>query len=347
LATAGALAATTSFPLAAAEPTMKIRVGQIGTKHPHAGGKISTLRKLSDVFEVVGVVEPDAQRRAQVENTAPYQGVKWLSMDELLNSPGLQAVAVESHVQGLLDAAEACIAADLHIHLDKPAGESFEHFQKIVAQAKAKKRIIQMGYMFRGNPGFRFLYQAVRNGWLGEIFEIHGVMSKAVGDSGREFLSQFPGGSMFELGCHLVDALVTVLGKPDRVTAFPRQTRDDGVVDNSLAAFEYPQATATLRSAVVEIEGQRRRQFIVCGTQGTIEIHPLETPRLRLTLDRPRGDFKKGPQEVPLPKSPGRYDEQLLHLANAIAGKEPYEYSLDHDLAVQETVLRASGVWKQ
>ena len=36
----------------------RIRVGQIGTKHAHAAGKMSTLRKYDELFEVVGVVEP-------------------------------------------------------------------------------------------------------------------------------------------------------------------------------------------------------------------------------------------------------------------------------------------------
>ncbi len=38
-----------------------------------------------------------------------------------------------------------------------------------------------MGYMFRHNPAFKFCFQAAQNGWLGDVFEIHGVISKAIG----------------------------------------------------------------------------------------------------------------------------------------------------------------------
>ena len=47
----------------AADMHSKIRIGQIGTRHAHASGKIEAMRKLSDLFEVFGVVEPDSERR--------------------------------------------------------------------------------------------------------------------------------------------------------------------------------------------------------------------------------------------------------------------------------------------
>ncbi len=80
---------------------------------------------------------------------------------------------------------------------------------------------------------------------------------------------------------------------------------------------------------------------MVCGTGGTIEIEPLEPPRLTLTLDRPQGKFKQGTQVVELPKTTGRYDGCLKSLAAAIAGEKKYEYDAVHDEAVQECVLRA------
>jgi predicted dehydrogenase len=178
------------------------------------------------------------------------------------------------------------------------------------------------------------------------VFELHGVMSKMVGASTRRQIAEYPGGTMFELGCHLIDAMVAALGGPDRVTAFPRRTRpeQDDLVDNMLAVFEYPKATATVRSAVVEVEGFRRRQFVVCGDQGTVDIRPLEPPRLLLALAEPRGHFKRGYQEVELPAMPGRYDEQLAELARIIRGEIESPYPPSHDLAVHEAILRASGL---
>ncbi|HJN10832.1 MAG: Gfo/Idh/MocA family oxidoreductase [Pirellulaceae bacterium] len=332
--------------VAAAETSSRIRIGQIGTKHAHASGKMATMRKFSDDYEVVGVVEPDANQRKRMEATSVYRGLNWMTTEQLLAVEGLQAVAVEAEVRDLLAMAHRCIAAKLHVHLDKPAGENLPEFKRLLDASTRHQRVVQMGYMYRYNPAFQFLFNAVKQGWLGQIFEIDAVMSKTVNANTRKQLARYPGGSMFELGCHLMDAIVYVAGKPDRVTAFNRQTRPDhdNLLDNCLAVLEYPKTTATIRSALIEVDGGRRRQFVVCGDQGTIDIRPLEPPRLTLTLDQPRDGFKKGTQEVELPALGGRYDADFKDLAKIIRGEKSADFSVDHDLAVQAAVLNASGI---
>ena len=69
-----------------------------------------------------------------------------------------------------------------------------------------------MGYVYRYNPGFKFIFKAVKEGLLGDIVEVDGVMSKKVNDATRQQLARYPGGTMFELGCHLIDELSTLGG---------------------------------------------------------------------------------------------------------------------------------------
>jgi len=348
--TAAAGVAAAGSPLARAAsadpPRRRVKVGQIGTAHAHAGGKMDALRRLTDQYEVVGVVEPDAALREAAQRQAVYRDLRWMTEPELLDTPGLQAVAVETAVRDLIPTAARCIAAGMHLHLDKPAGDSLPAFQRVLDDAARQRLTIQMGYMFRNNPAFQFCFRAVREGWLGDVFEVHAVISKKDPVSQRRRLTEFAGGTMFELGCHVIDAVVAVLGKPERVTPFLRRTRPDldNLADNTLAVLEYPQATCTVRSSLVEVEGGQRRQFVVCGDQGTIDIRPLEPPALRLALQQPRSAFRRGYQEVPLPKMPGRYDDQLAELAKIIRGEMEHPYPPEHDLAVQETVLHASGM---
>jgi predicted dehydrogenase len=323
----------------------KIRAAQIGTKHAHASGKIGTMRKFNELYDVVAVVEPDDTRWNAVKDSAPYKGVSRVTEKELLSDNALQLVCVETEVRDLLATAERCVKAGKHIHLDKPAGEDLQHFARILDLTTEKKLTVQMGYMYRYNPGFQFLFRAIRSGWLGEIFEVHTVMSKKVNDATRRNLAEYPGGTMFELGCHIIDALITAIGPPDKVTPYTRRTRkDDPLADNQLAVFEYPAATATVRSTVVEVDGGRRRQFVACGTKGTIEILPLEPPALTMTLDQAQGDFKAGRHTVELPKLGGRYDGDFLDLAQVLHGEKESDFPPKHDLAVQTAVLQASGL---
>jgi predicted dehydrogenase len=328
----------------AARSSKRIKVGQIGTAHAHASGKMAALRKLSEYYEVVGITEPNPDRRRKLKNHSAYRGLKWLSEEQLLNTAELQAVAVETEIPELVPTGMRCISAGAHIHLDKPAGLSLFEFKKLLDEATRRRLTVQMGYMFRYNPAFKFCFRAVQEGWLGDVFEVDGIISKTIGAQQRKELAVFPG-SMFELGCHLIDAMVKVLGKPDKVTGFSRRTRprQDNLADNQLAVFEYIDSTATIRSALIEVAGQQRRQFVVCGDKGTVDIRPLEPPKLLFAPDRQLKKYKKGYQQVHMPPMPGRYDEQLIELARIINGQKESEYPPEHDLAVQEAVLKASG----
>ena len=96
----------------AAEPAARpapIRIGQIGVKHGHAT-KLGVYRRSPD-YEVVGVIESDAEARRKVEAEPAYAGLPWMTREQLLAMPELQAVLVETAVPDLLDNAEACIAA--------------------------------------------------------------------------------------------------------------------------------------------------------------------------------------------------------------------------------------------
>ena len=357
---AGAAAAAGQWlePTAAAadQPKKRIKIGQIGTGHEHASGKMSTFRKLSDHYEVVGIVEPDPGLRKRHEKNSTYKGLTWMTEEELLATKGLQAVAVEvsSADDRIMDITGRCIDAGMHVHLDKPGGESFSKFKKVLDEAGRRKLTVQLGYMYRNNPAVQFCQHAVREGWLGQVFEVDCVMNRPHSVSYRKYLGEFRGGTMFIFACHLIDLVVSLMGKPDRIVSYQKQTRTDvgmEMCDNGLAVFEYPRTTVTVRTASLEVEGYKRRQLVVCGDEGTVDLRPLETfgmrpPRqlkLQLALSKGRDSYKKGYQEVSFPQPPGRYDFQLIELAQIIRGEIENPSPLEHELLVQQCLLEACG----
>lgn len=344
-AVASGLFAVTNNPLQAADLPRppRIKVGQIGVGHAHAS-KLSVYRA-SDDYEVVGVFEPDEKLRQSAEADPTYQGLKWLTREALLNTPGLQAVLVETRVRDLLLNARVCVDAGKHVHIDKPAGESLADLKQILGIATQKQLLVQMGYMFRYNPGVLLLREFLKNGWLGEVFEVHTVMSKVVGAEDRRTLAEYPGGSMFELGCHVLDLVVGILGAPQKVTAFPRHSSasEDALLDNMLAVLEYPKATATVRSSVIEVGGGARRHLTVCGTEGTFHIQPLDNPSVHVTLSKPQGKYPAGSQVITLPKY-SRYVDDARDMARIVRGEKPSDFPAAHDLAVQTALLQACGL---
>jgi predicted dehydrogenase len=321
----------------------KIKIGQIGVGHAHAN-KLDVYRKSAD-YEVVGVVEPDAALRNNAATQPAYLNVPWMTQEQLLNVPGLQAVLVETRVRDLLNTAEACVKAGKHVHIDKPAGESLPQFRRILESADQQRLLVQMGYMFRYNPGVILLREFLKQGWLGDIFEVHTTMSKVVDPSSRRTLAQFRGGIMFELGCHVLDLVIGILGQPQSVASFSQHASaiDDGLNDNMLAVLTYPRAIASVKSSAQEVDGGSRRHLVVCGSEGTFQIQPLDSPSATVTLSKAHGEYQKGAQIIHFPKFE-RYVADAADMAKIIRGEKSSDFPSSFDLNVQTALLQASGM---
>ena len=83
-------------------------------------------------------------------------------------------------------------------------------------------------------------------------------------------------------------------------------------------------------------------RLVVCGEFGRLEIRPLEPPKVRLTLEKVAGGFDPGVHDIEVENTP-RYVKDFQDLAQSIRTGKPLDFGYDHDLVVQETVLRASG----
>lgn len=320
-----------------------IRCAVLGINHAHALDLLKVLQESKD-YAVAGVYEPESAVRAQFEKNPALQGIRWLSEKEALGDPRIEMVAIESDVPRLLDLAEAAVNADKHIHLDKPAGVSLPQFKRILDEAERRGRIVQMGYMFRYNPGFELLRRAVREGWLGNVFSVQASMCTDLTPEKRLQKNFHPGGMMLELGCHLIDQLVLLFGEPQKVSSFLRHDgpQADGLNDNTVAVLEYPGLMATVESSAQEPEAFPRRRFKVAGTKGVMVLEPLEPPALRAFFSEANPEFPKGESARSFPDT-ARHVADVADLARCIRGEAAFGYSKEHDYRTQRTVQRSCG----
>jgi len=316
----------------------RIPIGFLGVTHSHGPEKVKLAMSSSD-WEFVGVSEnSDAGRQ-----TCTKLGAKLISQTGLLQRA--RVVAVESDVRDHASHALLALQAGKHLHLEKPPTVRLADFQAIVALAREKKLVLQTGYMWRQHPGFQAIIEAVRSGWLGEVFMVRGFISNNLAPARRPEWGEFPGGAMFELGSHLVDATVRLLGKPKSVTPFLRRhgNFNDEFKDNNVAVLEYERATAVLINTALQPVGTPQRSFEVLGTNGTAVLQPIEPPTLAIDLAKAAGPYQKGSQKVPLPAY-RRYEGDLAALAAAVRGERALSVTLDEELVIQETVLRVGDM---
>ncbi len=331
----------------------RIKIAQIGVTHEHAVGKIIALKRLSDVFELVGVVddrETSLTNRYFNDDLAQYEGIPRLTPEEVFNYPGLQAVTVEVPNNELVPMAIRCMEHGLAMHMDKPAGEDLDLYRQLLDGCRKQHLPFQMGYMFRGNPAFQFCLKAIREKVIGDVFEIEADMNHNYGgDEYQKYIGNFRGGIMYNLGCHLIDFVVAALGRPDRVVPFLKSAPDDPdrILNNSMAVLEYPHATAVVRSCSRN-SGIHNRRMHIAGTKGTICFSPLERfdgqpVELTLDLSSDSSSFPAGRHVLRFPPQADRYENQLLELAAIIRDEIASPYSYDHDYLVHEVTLAAAN----
>jgi predicted dehydrogenase len=337
-ASAASAALTSGLRASTASARPRIPIGFLGVTYSHGPAKLELALKSPD-WEFVGVCDPSPAARGICERL----GARMVTQDELLQRA--KVVAVESEIRDHAAHALLTLRAGRHMHLEKTPVARLSDMQEIVSLARERKLLVQVGFMWRYHPGFLAIRQAARSGWLGDIHLVRGFIANFLAPDRRREWGQFAGGSMFELGSHLIDATVRLLGRPKVVTPFlARHGRpDDELRDNNLAVLEYDRARAVIINTALQSAGSPPRSFEVIGTRGTATLSPIEPGKLVVDLAEAAGPYKKGAQEVPLPPY-RRYEDDFIELAAAVRGEKPLSLSLEEELLSAETILRASGM---
>lgn len=319
----------------------KIKVGQIGIGHNHGYEKLLAVRKFPELFEVIGFAEENPEWIEKRGNMEAYRDLPRLTVQEVIEKS--DAVLIESDVWDLNKYARMCVDAGKHIHLDKPAGDLLE-YKEILETAESSGLVVQLGYMYRYNPAIKKCIELVKEGALGEIYSINAEMSTFHSKEYRGWLKNFGGGIMYILGSHLVDLAVYMLGEPEKVHSFLKHSGLDGVEveDNNLAVLEYDKAIARIFVSSVEVNGWGRRQLVVTGSKGSINICPIENPTIATYSDLSIADFcyadKKVPLEYQSDSTLGRYDEMVKDFYAYIVKDKQNPFTYEHEYKVQKVL---------
>jgi predicted dehydrogenase len=237
------------------------------------------------------------------------------------------------------------IAAGKHLHLEKPPGNTWAPFKALVEEARRKRLLLQTGYVWRCHEGVNAAVDAARKGWLGEVLMVRGTMNSDRDAAQRAVEAKYKGGGLFELGGHVIDRIVELLGRPVKVQSWLRHHSSiaDTLADNNLTVFEYEKALAVVAQTARMSGSGDHRSFEIIGSDGTVMVWPESSPpRMRVHVRKAQGPYKAGWQDIALVPQP-RFVGDFQELARAIATGQPLKLSYDHELLLHETLLRASG----
>jgi predicted dehydrogenase len=329
-----------------------MKLGMLGMWHSHAEGIVRRVAEHPDEFRLAGLWEPDPEVRA--ERTERWRKLVpdlrlFESAEALLREP-LDGAVVEGRVHDNLERARLALEAGLPVMLEKPAGTDLEGHRKLIDLAQRKHLHVQMIYLFRYMSATLELLRRARGGELGRIYEFRARLPKDLRDYDRfvEELRLYRGGIFFEMAGHVIDIMVRILGPPRRVTPFlghHHAEKPGPFVDNALAVFEFEHAWGIIEVPILEVVGASRR-IEVYGTKGACVIPHLGSGHLPNKDIQPVDVAREGVagwERIDLPAATLQIADLREFAAVAARKKEP-DYSQGHDLAVQEALLRASGM---
>ena len=332
----------------------RLRTLFYGMTHEHAPGKLETLKRMRDVFDVVAVVDDRQVATPHFQNEViQSDGFRIVSPEEAREISGVDVAFVEVTNADLMPVAAEFAARGVPMHCDKPCGEAMEPYRSIVETCRAKRLPFQIGYMYRGNPALQFAWKAVREGILGEVAFVEADMNHDYGSAGYEkYIGSFRGGILYSLGCHLVDmALPFARGElKDVVTLIGDAPGDPkGSRTNGEAVLRFAGTDVLVRTCSHMPGGILSRRLRLDGTNGTLEIRPIERfdggrLKLELALKAPACGYAAGRHVVDFGVQTDRYAPQLADLAAIVRGEKPNDQDYDRDLKVHEITLRMCGL---
>lgn len=174
-------------------------------------------------------------------------------------------------------------------------------------------------------------------------------MSGYHSDEIRKWLKNFDGGIMFFLGCHLIDLILQIQGIPERVISLNKSTGLNNIdsTDFGMSVLEYKNGVSFAKTTDIERGGFLRRQLVVTGTKGMVEVKPLEEnveyPGTITCYKETKDTDWNAKAEKQKSEMFGRYDAMLRSFAEMVRGEKENLWSYDYELELYKMVLEACG----
>ncbi len=328
----------------------KLRVVQIGTSnHVHAAHLMNAMRNMNELYEVLGIVEEDEKLKEMHINKAPFDGVPFITMEQALDLK-LDAFMVETDELKLVEYATKMLQKGYHVYMDKPGSADKESFRKMCMLAKEKNLVLSLGYMYRYNPALVYAKELADSGKLGKILNVEAHMS-CLGNAGyRKSLENLPCGMMYYLGCHLTDIVVRFCGFPKEILPLNTKTSllDVSVYDSAFCVYKYDDGISFVKTSCNEYNGFERRQVVITGSEGTVEIRPIETPlgngydvaKAYVTLKEDNANNTDFDKSRYLEFEPHlRYNGLLENFACFVRGEKENPYSYDFEADLHDVIM--------
>ena len=195
----------------------KLKIGIIGTggiSHAHMGG----YKQIENV-EVFAACDLNIER---VESFSEKYNIKHIFTDynEMLNLKELDAVSICTWNNTHAEASIAALKAGKHVLCEKPMAMNAEQAIQMGLAAKKSGKLLMVGFVRRFGSDTKTIKEFIDKGQMGDIYYGKASYLRRCGNPGGWFsdINRSGGGSLIDLGVHVIDLIRFLMGKPKAVT---------------------------------------------------------------------------------------------------------------------------------
>lgn len=285
---------------------------------------------------------------------------------QIIHNPEIDLVVVNTPNEHHYSMIKMALLANKHVVSEKPFVIDYQQGEELIALARQQQKVLAVFHNKRLETDHLTVEKILADGALGRVVEIEWHYDRYRTNITHKAWKEndLPGaGTWFDLGIHMLDSMLSLLGRPLAVNADMRSLRRaEGATDYFNVCFHYPDMRVLLRSntfvsekgATVSMHGDLgsflkfgqdvQEQQMVNGLRpyqkgwaehgsdnfGILTSHHLGTS-----------------QREKVESERGCYELFYRNIAAAILGREPLKFSAEQGLLAVEMILAAEQSHRQ
>ena len=213
------------------------------------------------------------------------------SFEALLANPEIDLVIICSPNALHYSQAKAAMQAGKHVIVEKPFTVNSTEAQSLIEISKETGKQLFPFHNRRWDSDLLTLKHIIAQGYLGKIVDYESRFDRFTPEIVRatwKYQQIEGGGTLFDLGIHLIDQSVNLFGVPEGVFARLFNQREGSLTDDSFdLKLIYPDLNVTLKASVFAKEAGPR--FQVHGTSGSFVKYGLDAQEAMLRKGKKPG----------------------------------------------------------
>jgi len=229
----------------------KIRVGIIGA------GSLSEYHveayRRNPAVEIAAVCDSNMERALNKAKEWDVQAV-YSDYNEMFALSSLDAVSIITCNNTHAPIAISALNAGINVLCEKPPAINAAEALQMKEAADRNNRLLMFGFVRRFAQNTQFVKEIIENGLLGNIYYAKTGILRRCGNPGGWFANKAisGGGPLIDLGVHIIDLAIYLMGRPKAVAVFGNTSIYPGDRKNIKGISRYVPADAETQESNVE-----------------------------------------------------------------------------------------------